>query len=80
MANKIDVSKEACAARLAYRTACEWCFQAVLGTFEEYEAAVMLRWEAFGYMQKLGLVDETMWMLEQTIGDDLSAAIHKRNR
>ncbi len=80
MTKNIDVSKEACAARNAYRIACVWCYDAVTKTFEEFEMAVQLRQEAFKHMENLGLVDESMRFLEQSMIDDLRIAIRRYAR
>lgn len=47
--------QEAKAARQAFKTACDWCFQSV-GCLEEYEVAATLRLEAYERMRDLGLL------------------------
>ena len=53
-----NLSKEACDARLAFKQACQWCYQNV-GSIIEYEAAATLRLEAYERMRDLGALGTT---------------------
>jgi hypothetical protein len=71
----INISKEACDARINYRETAKWCFEAISKGFKEFSEAQELHDLAIQTLMDLDLWDVGFAMREDALKDDLRQAL-----